>query len=230
MASVLIVAEQQGGTLKKATLHALGAGHALAQRTGAKLHVVVLGKGVAAVGEELRAYGDVHVADAPALEHYVAEAYAPVVAEAAKALGATYVGAAATAFGKDLLPRVAARLGAAMATEVLGFGGAGGAVTFRRPMWAGNVLAEVELATPVKVFTARATEFPAAPKGAPGALAALTPASTTTSAPRAAPPFPFTTTSASSSSSTRDQAMSSPGPGAANGAPKLEMARGYWRP
>jgi electron transfer flavoprotein alpha subunit len=173
MASVLIVAEQQGGTLKKATLHALGAGHALAQRTGAKLHVVVLGKGVAAVGEELRAYGDVHVADAPALEHYVAEAYAPVVAEAAKAVGATYVGAAATAFGKDLLPRVAARLGAAMATEVLGFGGAGGAVTFRRPMWAGNVLAEVELATPVKVFTARATEFGAAPKGAPGALSPL---------------------------------------------------------
>ena len=47
-----------------------------------------------------------------------------------------------------------------MATEVLGFGGDGAEVTFRRPMWAGNVLAEVEIATPVKVFTVRATEFP----------------------------------------------------------------------
>ena len=75
-----------------------------------------------------RSYGaDVHVADAAALEHPLAEAYAPVVAELAKALGATFVGAAATAFGKDLLPRVAARLGAGMATEVLGFGGEGAA-------------------------------------------------------------------------------------------------------
>jgi electron transfer flavoprotein alpha subunit len=102
------------------------------------------------------------------LDHYFAEAFAPVVVEIAKATGATYVGAAATAFGKDLLPRVAARLGAATATEVLGFGGAGPAVTFHRPMWAGNVLAEVDLATPIKAFTIRPTEFPAAAKGAAG--------------------------------------------------------------
>jgi electron transfer flavoprotein alpha subunit len=58
-----------------------------------------------------------------------------------------------------------------MATEVLGFGGDGAAVTFRRPMWAGNVLAEVEIATAVKVFTVRATEFASAAKAAaPGAV------------------------------------------------------------
>ena len=82
------------------------------------------------------------------------------------------MGAAATAFGKDLVPRVAARLGAATATEVLGFGGAGPAVTFQRPMWAGNVLAEVDLATPVKAFTVRPTEFPAAQKAAGGEVKA----------------------------------------------------------
>jgi electron transfer flavoprotein alpha subunit len=61
-----------------------------------------------------------------------------------------------------------------MATEVLGFGGEGGQVTFSRPMWAGNVLAEVELATPVKVFTVRPTEFAtAAPAGAPGSVSAV---------------------------------------------------------
>jgi len=77
------------------------------------------------------------------------------------------VGAAATAYGKDVLPRAAALLEAGMATEVLGFGGEGAAVTFRRPMWAGNVLAEVEIATAVKAFTVRPTEFPAsAPDGA----------------------------------------------------------------
>jgi len=169
MANVLIVAEQVGGHVRKATLHALSAGRALATRTGGTLHVAVLGQGVGGVASDLAGYGaTVHAADGAGLEHYVAEAFAPVVAEIAKGAGATFVGGPASAFGKDLLPRVAARLGAAAATEVVGFGGEGAAVTFLRPMWAGNVLAEVDLATPVKVFTIRPTEFPAAQKGGAG--------------------------------------------------------------
>jgi electron transfer flavoprotein alpha subunit len=163
MANVLIVAEQVGGVVRKATLNALGAGQELARRTGGKLHLVVLGKGIGPAAQELAAHGaEVHAADTPSLEHYLAESYAPVVAEVARAAQATYVGAASTAMGKDLMPRVAAKLGAGMATDVLAFGGDGGQVTFRRPMWAGNVLAEVELAGPVKVFTARPTDFPPA--------------------------------------------------------------------
>jgi len=171
--NVLIVAEHQHGALRKATLHAVAAGRELARRTGGKVHLALLGKGVGPLAEELAGYGaDVHVADAPVLEHPLAEAYAPVIAEIAKAAQATYVGAAATAFGKDILPRAAARLGAGMATEVLAFAGEGASVTFRRPMWAGNVLAEVEIATPVKVFTIRPTEFPAAAKEGKGAVSA----------------------------------------------------------
>jgi electron transfer flavoprotein alpha subunit len=174
MANVLIVAEHGGGTLRKATLHALSAGREIARRAGGTLHVAILGKGIGALASELAAYGaEVRVADAPVLEHPLAEAHAPVVAEIAKAVGAGWVGAAATAQGKDLLPRVAARLGAGAASDVLGFGGDGPNVTFRRPMWAGNVLADVEIATPVKAFTVRATEFPPAAKaGAPGAVVA----------------------------------------------------------
>jgi electron transfer flavoprotein alpha subunit len=172
--NVLIVAEQAQGTLRKATLHALSAGREIARRTGGKVHLALLGKGVTPLAQGLAEYGaDVHVADAASLEHPLAEAYAPVVADLAKALQATFVGAAATAFGKDLLPRVASRLGAGMATEVLSFGGEGGSVTFRRPMWAGNVLAEVELATPVKAFTVRATEFAAAAKEGKGAVSSV---------------------------------------------------------
>ena len=175
MANVLVIAEQSGGHLRKATLNAVSAGRALAQRTGGQLHLALLGKGVGALAKELEAYGAaVHLADAPALEHYLAESFAPVVAEIAKGCQAVYLGAAATAFGKDLVPRVAARLGAACATEVLGFGGSGAQVTFQRPMWAGNVLAEVELATPVKCFTVRATEFPVAQKQGGGSTAAAT--------------------------------------------------------
>ena len=169
MSNVLIVAEQLRGQLKKATYHAITAGREVAGRTGGKLTVALLGHGIAPLAQELTAHGvDVRVADAPALEHYLAESFAPVIADVVAATGATYVGAAATAFGKDLLPRVAARLGAAMATEVLGFGGEGSSVTFQRPMWAGNVLAEVELATSTKVFTVRPTEFTPAPRTGTG--------------------------------------------------------------
>jgi electron transfer flavoprotein alpha subunit len=168
MSNVLVVAEQHAGALRKATLHAVAAGRALAGRTGGKLHVALLGAGLKGLAAELAKHGaTVHVADAPVLEKPLAEAHAPVVAAIAKAAQATFVGAAATAYGKDVLPRAAALLEAGMATEVLGFGGAGAAVTFRRPMWAGNVLAEVEIATAVKAFTVRPTEFPAsAPDGA----------------------------------------------------------------
>ncbi|HTP50629.1 MAG TPA: electron transfer flavoprotein subunit alpha/FixB family protein [Anaeromyxobacteraceae bacterium] len=174
MANVLVVTEHSAGHLRKATLHAISAGRALVQRTGGALHLALLGKGVGPLAQELAGYGaTVHCADAPTLEHYTAEAFAPVVADLAKALGAGYVVAAASAFGKDLLPRAAARLGAAAATEVLGFGGDGASVTFLRPMWAGNVLAEVELATAVKVLTVRPTEFPAAQKEGSGEVTAV---------------------------------------------------------
>jgi electron transfer flavoprotein alpha subunit len=165
---VLIVAEQSSGALRKATLHALSAGRQLARRTGGKLHVALLGSGVRPLADALAKHGaEVHVGDAAGLANPLAEAHAPVIAALARQVGAAFVGGAATAFGKDLLPRVAGLLDAGMATEVLGFGGEGAALTFRRPMWAGNVLAEVEIATPVKVITVRATEFaPSAPDAA----------------------------------------------------------------
>jgi electron transfer flavoprotein alpha subunit len=161
MPNVLVVAEQLGGSLRRPSLSAVKAGRELAQKVGGKLHVIVLGKGIGGAAAEIAAYGadQVHAADDGALENYLAEPYAQVVGDAAKASDAGYVVAAATAVGKDLLPRVAARLGAGMATDVLGYVGDGPNLHFRRPMWAGAVIAEVSLTTPVKVLTVRATEF-----------------------------------------------------------------------
>jgi len=171
--NVLVIAEQGHGKLKKATLSAIGSGQQLAKRTGGQVIGLVLGKGVQAAADEMASYGlAVKLADAPVLEHYLAEGWAPVVAEAAKAAGAGWIVAAATAFGKDLLPRAAAKLGAATATEVLALGGEGANVLLRRPMWAGNVIAEVELTTPVKAFTIRPTEFAPAQKAAGGSVSA----------------------------------------------------------
>jgi len=188
MPIVLIVAEQQpDGALRKATLNALAAGAQLAQKAGAELHAVALGKDVAALAEQLKQHGPkvVHAASAPAFEHYLAETFAPAVAELAQSLKADFVGAASTALGKDLMPRVAARLKAAMASDVMKFDGSGTDITFTRPMWAGNVIADVKLATPVKAFTVRATEFQPAPAGGAGEVKAFSP----TAAPSGATKF-----------------------------------------
>ena len=156
MPIVLIVAEQQpDGQLRKANLHAIAAGKALAEKTGGELHLALFGADPSKVTEELKGYGAkvVHTSTNPAFQHYTAEAYAPTLAALAQELKADYVGMASTAVGKDLLPRVAARLKAGMATDVMGFGGSGADITFTRPMWAGSVIADVKLTSPVKLFT-----------------------------------------------------------------------------
>jgi electron transfer flavoprotein alpha subunit len=174
MSNVLIIAEAFKGQVRRASLHAVGAGQQLAARTGGALHVVLLGKGIGEAARSLAAYGaTVHAADHEGLAAPLAEAHAPVVAALAKAIGAAYLGAAATAYGKDLTPRAAALLDAAMATEVTAFAGEGAAVLFRRPMWAGNVLADVELGTAIKAFTIRPTEYAQATAGAAGEIKAV---------------------------------------------------------
>ncbi len=172
MSVVLIIAEAQpDGQLRKATLHAVAAGADLAKKAGAELHLAVLAENPTALAEKLRDVGAkiVHPLASGSFTHYLAETYAPAVAELAKSLGAAFVGAAATAQGRDLLPRVAGRLKAAMASDVVSFAGSGGDIVFSRPMWAGAVIADVKLKTPLKVFTIRATEFPAAAAGQPPA-------------------------------------------------------------
>jgi electron transfer flavoprotein alpha subunit len=179
MPIVLMVAEAQpDGNLRKASLNALGAGKQLAQLAGAELHVAIFARDAGGLAEELKEYGAkaVHAASGPNFEHYVAEGFAPAVAELVGSLGATYVGMAATSMGKDLMPRVAAKLKAAMASDVMDFSGSGEDVVFTRPMWAGNVIAEVKLETKVKAFTARPTEFAAAEKGGAAEVKAFSPA------------------------------------------------------
>ena len=174
MATILVVAEQANGKLKKATFHALGAAQQLAQKGGAQIQAVVIGQGVSGAAQELSQYGvTVHVVDGPEFARALAETHSAAVAAAAKAAGASDVVIAATAYGKDIAPRAAAKLGAGLASDVLGFAGEGGKAWFKRAMWAGNAIATVEVTTPVRVVTVRATEFPAAQKGGSGSVQPL---------------------------------------------------------
>ncbi|MGO9065730.1 MAG: electron transfer flavoprotein subunit alpha/FixB family protein [Myxococcaceae bacterium] len=186
MSVVLIIAERQpDGQLRKATLHAVVAGADLAAKAGAELHLAVLADDPAPLAERLRDVGAkvVHTLTAPVFAHYLAETYAPALAELAKSVGAGFVGAAATAQGRDLVPRLAARLHAAMASDVVAFSGSAAEIVFTRPMWAGAVIADVKLKTPLKAFTIRATEFPAATLGQAPAEVKAFPVPTTANSP-----------------------------------------------
>jgi electron transfer flavoprotein alpha subunit len=161
MGDVLIFAEQQGGHFPKTTLVAVKAGQELAQKRGGKAVGVVVGDAPEALAGGLAKYGlaKVIALASASLKNYLADAFAAALAALVKKEGAEYVLATATAVGKDLMPRLAARLGAAMASEIVSINDDG---TLVRPMYAGNALATIEMATPVKVVTVRGTAFDAA--------------------------------------------------------------------
>ncbi|MGE0683120.1 MAG: electron transfer flavoprotein subunit alpha/FixB family protein [Candidatus Binatia bacterium] len=165
MGNVLVFAEHQKGKFPKSTLIAIQAGKEAASKLGGNCLAAVLGLGLDSVAQEIAGYGVTKVlaADDPTLANYLADAYAATVEHLVKANDVSLVVATSTAVGKDLLPRVAARLGVAMATDIVAINDDG---TFKRPMYAGNVLATVSLDAVVKVVSVRGTAFDAAqPEG-----------------------------------------------------------------
>ncbi len=172
MGDVLVFAEHVKGKLPKTTLAAIEAGKQAASRIGGVCHAVVLGKGIDALASETASFGvkKVFVVDGDALEHYVADVYTEVLADVVKQKGIDLLVATSTAIGKDLLPRVAARLGAGMASDVVHFNEDG---TLTRPMYAGNVIATVKLEGSPRVASVRATAFDVAKKEGAGEVEKL---------------------------------------------------------
>ena len=161
MADVLVYAEHQGGHFPKTTLIAVNAGLEVARKRGGNCIAVIMGEGADAAAAEIAKYGvsKVIVLEDSRLEHHLADAAAQALAGLTDSTGAETVLATATALGKDLMPRLAARLNAPMASEIIAINDDG---TFVRPMYAGNALATIELEGPVRVVTVRGTAFDAA--------------------------------------------------------------------
>ncbi len=164
MGNVLVFAEHQKGKFPKSTLIALQAGKEAASKLGGNCLVAVLGSGIDTLAQEIAGYGVTKViaADDPGLDNYLADTYTATLEQLIKANDVSLLLATSTAIGKDLLPRVAARLGVGMATDVVAINADG---TFKRPMYAGNVIATVSLDGPVKVVSVRGTAFDAAQPG-----------------------------------------------------------------
>ena len=162
MANVLVVAEAAEGKLKKTTHSAVTFARTAAQALGGSYSILVIGAGVASAAEEARALGadKVLLAEDASLKDYLAERYAPTVAEVGKGYGVIVGTASAT--GKDLLPRVAARLAAGYAADITDVIAEGSALKYKRPMFAGNAFGIMSISTPVQVVTVRQSAFAAA--------------------------------------------------------------------
>jgi len=162
MTDVLVVAELMDGGLRRNTLAAVTLAKQIAEGTGGAFDILSIGAGAKTAAEQAAKFGARKVLAAEIAGGYFAEAYAPTVAEVAKAGGYGVVAATASTYGKDLLPRVAARLDAGNVSDIRAVSVDGGSVKYVRPMYAGNVFGTVTVNTPVACVTARQSEFDAA--------------------------------------------------------------------
>lgn len=150
--SVLIIAEYQQSCLDEATLHAVSA----AQKLG-EIDILIAGHnvaGIAAQAQQISGVRKVLLADAPDYAQILAEAVAPLVVQLADLYD--HIIAAATCFGKNLLPRVAALLDCAPVSDVVAIIDS---QTFVHPIYAGNALQTVRSEQSKQLLTIRTTAF-----------------------------------------------------------------------
>jgi len=173
---VLVFVEQRGGKIKKASLEALSAGRQIADGTSGSLAAVLLGQGIGALALEPAKYGadTVYVGDDALFAAYSADAYGLAAGKAAQAFGADALLFAGTAMGKDLAPRVTARLGIGLLSDVTAFTLDGGVPVFTRPIYAGKAFATLtpKAGKPFGV-TLRPNVFPVQEKAGAGQVVPL---------------------------------------------------------
>ncbi|CAN7300724.1 FAD-binding protein [Acidovorax sp. LjRoot129] len=172
--TVLVIAEHDNASIKGATLNTVTA----AVACGGDVHVLVAGHnagGAAAAAGQIAGVAKVIHADAPGLEHGLAENVAAQVLAIASSY--SHILFASTASGKNVAPRVAAKLDVAQISDITKVVAAD---TFERPIYAGNAVATVQSADSVKVITVRTTGFDAA--AATGGSAAVETAAATADA------------------------------------------------
>ncbi len=161
---VLVVAEIRDGAIKKVALELVGEGRRIAGELGGNLLAVALGHGMGDALAPLAHYGadKVFVADDPALANYTAEGYSNVLAGLIGELEPALVLLGATTQGKDLAPRLAARLAAGLASDCTGFAVQDGELHITRPIYAGKASATVREAARPYMATVRPNIFAAA--------------------------------------------------------------------
>lgn len=158
--TILVIAEHDNASIKAATLNTVAA----AVKIGGDIHLLIAGsnaQGAADAGAKIAGVAKVLLADAPQLADGLAENIDATVLNIARDY--SHIVAPATAYGKNIAPRIAAHLDVAQISDITGVVSAD---TFERPIYAGNAIATVQSSDAIKVITVRSTGFdPVAAEG-----------------------------------------------------------------
>lgn len=161
MSDVLAVLEQRDGALRKVSHEVVTGARRLADALGGSLDALVLAAGAVQGAEQAGRFGadKVITLTNAAFGLYAPEGYARAIAERVKSGTYGAVTFAASATGKDLAPRVAARLGRPLAQDVTDVGVQGGAVTVTRPVYAGKALLKLKITGTPAMISLRPSVF-----------------------------------------------------------------------
>lgn len=159
--SILAFAEQRGNTFKKAAFEVVSEAKRLSDALSIPFSAVVVGSSVSKIAPELGQYGatKVYAVESASLENYMTETYAQAVEEIVRKTNASILLMPASALGKDLAPRLAARFKAGMASDVTGLQVQDGRLVISRPIFAGKAFQKLVIKTPVQVVTLRPNVF-----------------------------------------------------------------------
>jgi electron transfer flavoprotein alpha subunit len=183
---VLVVAEQRDGILKKVAFEMLGTGAELAVALGGSVEAALLGAGLGELPDALAQHGatKVYVADDESLGSYSSEGYAATLAAFVGKIEPAIILVGATAMGRDLAPRLAAKLGVGLASDCVSLEIDAGRLVATRPIFAGKALAKVKLNGDPQMATLRPNVL-ATPEPAAGAVATVEPVAAVTDGIRA---------------------------------------------
>lgn len=173
MAAILAIAEQRDGALRKTSEEVVTAAATVAEMLGAEVHALLAGpNGTAAAAASLGKFGaaKVLVAESDKLQQYNPEALAQLIADQAKQGGYTALLFGGSSFGKDVAPRVAAKLDVPLATDATGLEVEGSDIVITRPIYAGRAIAKVVLEGSSRVISVRSNVFRAQEKNAAGTV------------------------------------------------------------
>lgn len=160
---VLVFAEIRDGAVKKITREIITAAGTLAEASQGRIHVAVIGNEIDSHIEEARGFtsGKIFAVKSPSLERYSTQGHASAMEAAIKEADPSFVLFGATAMGKDLSSRVAAKCDAALMTDCTEIAVEDGALRAKRPVYSGKVYAEVVAAKDkIKMASIRPNIFP----------------------------------------------------------------------
>ncbi len=163
-ANILIFIEQRSGRIHPAYRQLFTVARELSKNTGGEIHAVIAGEGIGELSDEITPLqpNSIHLADHPELRFYRAQPYAQTLCAALKTSEARSILFTTTSLSRDLAPRLAARLKAALATDCLEISSENGELRIRRPMYCAKCVGTFSLATDrVQILTIRPNAYPA---------------------------------------------------------------------